>query len=190
MSMRELDQADGFLNRLYQQFEQPEGHGFYFPSSFKASDLNQFVRGAADLIHRDFFDKSKVLSRRQREDFIEIFDQLLVLKLIDHYGPTTVSFTCKDALDTGAAASAIFFGFVQLLQGSFGEKKEVDYFRWLLYAPALFVRERAIDPERLCRVLTGLERFDAGMKENSKSIMRDFEKLFSAGLLTGLGILP
>jgi hypothetical protein len=177
----ELDQVDSFLSRLFQQFEQPEGDGFYFPPSFKASELSQFVRGAADLVHRHFFDKSKTLSRREREDFIEILDQLLVLKLIDHYAPTTVSFTCKDALDTGAAASATFFAFVHLLQGKFGEKKEVDYFRWLLYAPSLFVRERAIDPERLGRVLTALERFDRGMQRHSKLIMHDFEKLFSQG---------
>jgi hypothetical protein len=74
------------------------------------------------------------------------------------------------------------------LKGEFEEKTDIDYFRWLLYAPSFFVRERALDPERLGRVLTVLERFDAGMKDNSKAVLRDFEKLFSSGLVGGLEV--
>ncbi len=179
----EMDKAELFFASFLKQFDAAEGQGFYFPATFKASEMSGFVQSLIPIIHRHFFGKSNTLSRRGREDFIEIVYQFIVLKLIDHYSPTSVSFTCKDALDTGAAASAMFFAFIHLLKGEFAEKKNVDYFRWLLYAPSLFVRERALDPERLNRALTSLERFDEGMKVHRKAIFRDLEGLFSSKLL-------
>jgi hypothetical protein len=184
----EVDRTNVFFAILLKQLEQAEGYGFYFPSSFKSVELCGFAAALIPIIHRHFFEKKEILTRREREDFIEIFYQFIVLKLIDHYNPTTVSFTCKDAIDTGAAASALFFAFIHLLQGGFEEKQEIDYFRWLLYAPSLFVRERALDPERFNRVLTALERFSEGMNSNRKAIFRDLEALIPSGLFDKLSI--
>ncbi len=185
----ELEKEGLFCATFLKQLEQAEGCGFYFPGSSKAAELTAFAGTLMPLIHRHFFGKKNTLDRREREDFIEIFYQFLTLKLIDQYNPTSVSFTCKDALDTGASASAMFYAFIQLLKGEFEDKKTVDYFRWLLYAPSLFVRERVLDSERLMRALTALERLSDGVEKNRKALLRDLEGVYSSQLLDKLAVV-
>jgi hypothetical protein len=180
--------TDLFLSQVIKQFEAAEGHGLYFPPSAKPAELCQFVQSILPIIHRHFFEGKKTLARREREDLIEILYQFVTLKLIDQYAPATMSFTCKDGIDTGAAASALFYAFIQLLKGHFAEKKEIDYFRWLLYAPSLFVRERPLDVERFNRVLTALERVDGGLQDGSKALLRDLEGLYSSKFLASLEV--
>ncbi len=74
--------------------------------------------------------------------------------------PHSLSFTCKDAVDTSAAESAAFYGIVRLLAGGMKTKEEADFLRYLLYFPALFIRERVIDAERLHTVLSLLASVD------------------------------
>lgn len=175
----ESEKTADFLTLLTEQFASTEGHGFYFPAPFRTGELSKFIQDILPFIHTHFFGKQKALNRREREDFIEILYQFLTLKLIDYYAPSSVSFTCKDGIDTGAAASAIFYAFLHLLKGDFEDRTKIDYFRWLLYAPSLFVRERALDPERFNRALTALERIDGGLKENGKAIQKGMGDFFS-----------
>ena len=67
------------------------------------------------MIHTLFFGGKKMLTHRNRLDFIEIFYILLTLKLIEESSPDSMSFTCKDALDTGIVHSAELFAFLRLL---------------------------------------------------------------------------
>ena len=130
------DDAQKFLSAFQSKLASPEEHGFFFPAAFKTAELAGFSAKILPLIHREFFGGKKTLTRRQREDFIEIFYQFLVLKALDFFQADAISFTCKDALDIGAAAQGLFFAFAQLFQGSLDSREEVDFFRWLLYAPA------------------------------------------------------
>lgn len=154
-----IDQADEFFASLFKQLETPEECGFYLPHSFSPAEMTRFAKAALPLIHKLYFENKKTLIRKEREDCIEIFYLFLILKLIAVCKPTSISFTCKDGVDTGAAQTASFYAFVKLLEGKFLSKEEHDYFRFLLYAPALCVRERAIDPERFTRMLSALEHF-------------------------------
>lgn len=181
--------ADEFMTVILKQLETAEECGFYFPSSFKMNELIRFAEAALPLIHRHFFQRKNVLTRRNREDFIEIFYQFLSLKLIDQIHPSSLSFTSKDSIDTGAAQGSLFFAFLKLLSSGFSEKSDLDYFRWLLYTPALFIRERPIDAERLNRTLTALERIDMGLKENKKAILEDFASLYHPQLFKSLKVV-
>lgn len=183
-----VNAVDELMAVILKQLESPEECGFYFSPSFKTSELIRFAESVLPLIHRHFFDKKKVLTRRNREDFIEIFYQFLILKIIDQLQPTSVSFTCKDAIDVGAAQSACFYSFLKMLSHGFREKEEIDYFRWLLYTPSLFVRERAIDAERMNRILTALERVDMSLQEDKKSILEDFAPLYHSQFFKSLKI--
>jgi hypothetical protein len=99
---------------------------------------------------------------------------------MDMLEPNSISFTCKDAIDTGSAQLGTFFGFVKLLTGDFTQRETQDFLRWLLYTPALFIRERAIDPERLNRTLSALERIDGEMAETGQMILKTFSKFYTA----------
>lgn len=158
--------ADDFIKVFIAQLQTPEECGYYFPPVVKQEEILQFARMALPEIHDKFFQKKKALTRRNREDFIEIFYQMLIFKCIEIIEPTSLSFTCKDAIDTGAAAQGIFYAFLQLQKGDFSNREPQDFLRWLLYAPALFIRERAIDPERLNRAISVIETIDKGLSEH------------------------
>lgn len=175
-----LNKADEFLKALQQQLNTPEECGYFFPSQLKQSELHRFIDSALPLIHELFFHNKNALTRKNREDFIEIFYQFLILKCISMLEPHSMSFTCKDAIDTGAAEQGTFFGFIQLLTSDFTAKEEQDFLRWLLYTPALFIRERAVDVQRFNRAVSALERIDSEMAERGKLIAKNFEDLINS----------
>jgi len=167
----ERSSAEEFLGAFRAQLEKGESHGFYL--SQIALEWGKFLKG----IHRGYFDEKKNLTREERQDFIEIAYQWIVLKALENLNSDSLSFTCKDAIDTGSAETALFFGFLRLLTGDFTKKEDQDYLRFLFYTPALFLRERAIDPERLNRALSCLERCDAALAERGKIILREMGEL-------------
>lgn len=134
------------------------------------SSLSQFVRD-------QFFNGKKELTHQEQLDFTHIFHLFTVLKTIQQVKPTTVSFTCKDGIDLGAAYAASFYAFLHLLTEDFTDEKTHDYFRWLLYAPALFVRERPIDNEVLNRTLSALETLDRTLLKNGSKEITKFLKI-------------
>lgn len=173
-----MNKAEDFIKAFQEQIATPEECGFFFPPQLKQTELNRFADMALPAIHELFFHSKNSLTRRNREDFIEIFYQFLILKCMDITEPNSVSFTCKDAIDTGAAQQGVFYGFIKLLTGDFSAKEEQDFLRWLIYTPALFIRERAIDPERFNRAISALERFDGEMAERGKQIIKTFGELY------------
>lgn len=182
-----ISKAAEFIEQFQEQLKSPEECGFFLPSSLKGSDWSSFVQKGLNFVHRFFFDQKESLSRRNREDFIEIFYQLIVLKAIEQTEPDSLSFTCKDAIDTGAAALATFFGFIQILNEKM-EGKELDSLRLLFYAPALFIRERGIDPERLSRSISALERIDHSIKSRGSKLKKELFSLFEAKWISSLKI--
>jgi hypothetical protein len=173
-----------FILQFKEQLAMGETAGFFFPSELKDERFREFIDGTLPLIHHTFFHGEEKLSRPSRQDFIEIFYQLLTLELLDRYHPGSMSFTCKDAIDTGAAATAAFVGFVQILDGKIESDqmhKEIDFLRWLFYMPALFIRERAIEHGVLSRAVSALSH----IKESHK---KEFSKLYPSHVLKGLSI--
>lgn len=179
--------ASDFMQMLEQQVAFGEECGYFFPSTWKMEDIVHFTHQILPLIHTHFFEEKKSLTRRNREDFVEIFYQFFILKAIDHFAPDSMSFTCKDSIDIGTAQGAVFYGFCKLLQGSVFDKEDEDFFLWLFYTPALFIRERAIDPERLHRALSTLERCSIVLSLKRDKIILAFQELFHPGQLKALG---
>jgi hypothetical protein len=181
-----LNRAEDFLRVLAEQVLETEGAGYFLPPQLKTTDMTRFIELVIPAIHKLFFHGKNTLTRRHREDFIEIFYQFFILKCLDVIDPTSMSFTCKDAIDTGAASGALFFGFIELLSGNFSSQESLDFFKWLLYTPALFIRERAVNPERLNRTLSALELIDGALQENRSAILETFGSLYHAKVLSTL----
>lgn len=183
-----LNQAEDFIKAFNEQLATPEECGYFLPAPLKKNELTHFAEIALPSIHELFFNSKNSLTRRNREDFIEIFYQFLILKCIDMVEPTSISFTCKDSIDTGPAASGAFYGFLQILSSNFNSKEDQDFLRWLLYTPALFIRERALDAERFNRTLSALERFDGEMSEHGKQILKTFSEFYNPQTFKTLGV--
>src|SRR3989344_1406778 len=172
-----LHQAKDFLKALGDQFASSEECGIFLPPRLKKAELARFSEALVPLIHELFFEGKLTLTRPNREDFIEIFYQFFILKCIEMIDPSSISFTCKDGIDVGATATGAFYGFIQLLHSGLTNKEEHDFLRWLLYAPALLIRERVVDAERLNRTLSMLERVDACMKKQGGEILKQLGEL-------------
>jgi hypothetical protein len=178
-----LDSAEAFISEFKNELSNPEEWGFFFPPKLSWKAQADFIEAALSFVHQEFFNNKTTLSRRNREDFIEIFYQLLILKWIEICEVDSISFTCKDAIDTGAAESALFFGFMKLLFSDI--HSEIEYLRYLFYAPAFFIRERAIDPERFNRAVAVLERVESSILENS-SIRKRLSDLYHPKFIKNL----
>ncbi|MBI3508444.1 MAG: hypothetical protein HY069_02250 [Chlamydiia bacterium] len=171
----ENDSTLDFIQAFQKQLSHPEESGFFLPQFAAGLDWKKFLHA----IHRAYFHEKTELSRENRQDFIEIAYQWIIVKAVQEFRADMVSFTCKDAIDTGSAESALFFGFLQLLSGDFSSKETQDHLRYLFYAPALFIRERAIDAERLNRSLSCLEKCDTELAERGKVILKEMGEFCS-----------
>jgi hypothetical protein len=185
----EWDDSVEFMKLLKEQVVSGEQCGFYFPPEIDQAKLLRFVDEAIATIHTVFFAGKERLIHKNRLDFIEIFYLLFVLKLIEDFKPDTLSFTCKDAVDTGAAASAEMFAFLRMMNdASHWPKEERDFLLWMLYAPALAVRERAIDIQRLNRMTSALTVVNAEIEAHFRETVNACTKLYKTPFFKGLKV--
>src|SRR5690606_3057194 len=67
-----LNKAEDFLKAFKAQSESAEECGYFFPPALKKNEIIRFAENAFPLIHELFFHAKNSLTRRNREDFIEI----------------------------------------------------------------------------------------------------------------------
>lgn len=157
-----LNGAPLFIEELLQQMTEKK-RGYYFFSGQEEKFLS-FGKKIAVLIHHHFFSDKSSLSRQERMQFIDLFFYFLILALIEHTKCNSLSFTCKDAVDAGAAVSAGFYAFLHILskEGRWSSKRK-DFLLWLFYHSALVIRERAIEPICFTRTILALEILERKM---------------------------
>lgn len=178
-----------FKKMLAQQVQDGPACGFYFPKTVQEREIRSFTKEALAFIHQYFFDNKKTLTRKSRLEFIEIYYALLTLKMIDMIKPQYVSLSCKDAIDSGPCASAMLYGLLRLMQsGKKWDEDEKIFFLYLIYAPALMVRERPVDLQRLSRLMSALTTLTSCLENNRKAIVKGFSDLFETDFLTKLKV--
>jgi hypothetical protein len=159
-----------FKNDFIKQFKEKDHvlHPFMETKEF-VKFLNQLI----SWVHQAIFKSKKTLERQERLDFIEIVYQFVLLKIITTLKPDSISFTCKDVLDIGACQNAFFYLFLSLLVDQKLTVEHKDNFLFLAYAPALLVRERAVQSERFIRMLAAFRRFHESFEKNFKQISKE-----------------
>lgn len=169
-----------FMEQFLLQLQNGTGCGFYFPESYKMEHILSFAKKAIETVHEAFFEGKTTLSQKERLNFIEIVYQLFVLQWIEHFRVDSISFTCKDGVDTGQVQSALFYGFVRLLSDPHHwTKKDKDHLLWMFYSPALLIRERAVNEARLERGLMALEAIHEPLLRSDKKIVKAVNQLYS-----------
>jgi hypothetical protein len=186
------------MQTFLQQFKEhllDDFSGYYFPLTISKQQLTAFIDQALPLIHHMFFSSKNVLIRESRLDFIEIFYLLLQLKLMDWIRPTTVSLTCKDAIDTGPAYSAELFVFLKMVHAQEWTIEDTNFLNFMLYAPALMTRERVMRPDRFHRLISVLKtienaQYEHGIKTFFNSMQAMEAQLFEAPFLQAHLTIP
>lgn len=170
------DDAKLFCDQLKDQITSGGQCGFHLPSNFQNDAV---IDPIIALVLQQFFEGKSVLTRKERLDFIEIFYFFLLLRIFDKEQPDSASFTCKDAIDTGAAQSVAFYGFARMLsKDAPWSQEDKNFFLFNLYAPALLVRHRPIDSQRFLRTLSALNHFESALKLRRDKILKASATLF------------
>jgi len=188
------EDADEFIQEFKKQLR-GTSHGFYFPEKVKQIIFPQFVNQAISGIHEFFFGGAKQISQKDRKSFISLFYLFLTLKLTEIVSPTSFSYSCKDAIDVGGAASVLLFVFMKLMQESELSLFETEFIEAMIYGPSVLIRERALLPDVLNRTLRALQTIE-GLKERlghdayTKGIKKTFSSLFEEDVLDARIDLP
>lgn len=183
-----IDKAEDFISVFKEQLVSPEEFGFYYHRIVDTDDFHSFTAKAIDMIHTLIFENKKVLSRKERQDFIEIFYHLAILKILDIINPDSISFTCKDALDVGGSFSFSFFAFLNILQNKTLKKEDKDFILYLLYTEPLISRERSINSQRLNRSLSCIDYLQKMVQKDFDDKIAVFATLFSPSFLKSIHI--
>ncbi|MDN3507830.1 MAG: hypothetical protein P0S94_02790, partial [Simkaniaceae bacterium] len=147
--------ANDFLAEFKAQFDDPEACGFYFPKKILKEGIIEFATTAIDFVHEHLLSKKKVLTRKNRLDAIETVYNLLILKLIEIVQPNYLTCACKDSVDVGATSASTFFAFIKLIAGDATySTEEEEFLIYLLFGPAISIRERGVDQVRLSRTIS------------------------------------
>ena len=184
-----LNEAALFKQQLHEQVVSGEQCGFFFPTSLDKGEILAFSEKAIDAIHRAFFDGKATLLRKNRIDFIEIFYLFLELKCIEMCKPDTISFTCKDTVDFGSVASAELFALLRMMNNSSPwTNEEREFIQWMVYSPALIVRERACDSQGFNRMVSALEVVNAEVEARGSKLAAELGKLFGMSFFKGVQV--
>ncbi|MGL5263427.1 MAG: hypothetical protein ACRDAI_02455 [Candidatus Rhabdochlamydia sp.] len=172
-------QVSTFLSACAQEVLGGQEQGFYFPPTVNSSQLTFFVNKVLLLIHELFFDGKEEFSHQDRLDCIEIFHFFLFLHIIDQIKPDVLSFTCKDGVDTSSTLSAEVFAWLHVMNHPEGlPKSKRDFLLYLLYAPALTLRGRSVDKERIQRMAAAMHIFIEKLNHNGFVIQEAFSQLY------------
>lgn len=177
-----LKSSEHFIKQFMFHLKSEET-GYFFATWVQEKIFNGFAVDCMNQIHQFFFEGKTSLTQGEREDFIEIFYQFLTLKMLELSNPSSFSFTCKDALDAGAAASVGFYSFTKLISGESMNAKDQHLVYMMMFAHPLLIRNRAINSKDFLRTTHFLKRVTKAFKGESKEqiqtwIKKYFGKLF------------
>ncbi len=184
-----VNDAKEFIKAFKEQIASGEQCGYFLPGVLKEQGSGSFIDKAMQMIHHLFFGDKETLIRKNRLDFIEIFYLFFTLKILDLYKPDTISFTCKDAIDTGAATNAEFYAFLKMMNSAKDwDKGEKDFLMWMFYSSALTLRERPIDMQRMTRTLSALSVINGELEAERNAIIKESSKLYALNYFKDLTI--
>lgn len=191
---QDLNQAKHFIGQFKEHLSSQQT-GFYFPKKIEAGLFPSFIDNLLTAIHKVFFFNKNVLSRRQRLDFIEIAYLFIQCKLIELTNAYSFSFVCKDGIDTSAITAVQLFLFFKLLNGKEISVQEIEHVRFMLFSPALMIRERIVNGERFHRMLHMLKLVENEIHRTSQTSLQhlvevEFGGLFAKPILNASLNLP
>lgn len=185
----DINSAEDFKKLLLQQIVDAEECGFYFPKEFSQTVLTSFAKECIELIHDHFFGGKATLPHKNRLDFIEIFYFFLTLKMIDFFKPSHLALSCKDAIDTSPASYAGLFAFLKLMSpDDEWSREEEDFLTWMMQAPALLYRERAMHADRYERTVSALNVLSAELAVDKRKTLAAFEKLYGYSIFKTINV--
>lgn len=173
------NKAEVFFSHFKEHFGD-ESSGYYFPEPLDQMLDDVFVDGILNAIHHVFYRGKNMLLKEHRLDFIEIFDALLTLKIIEAAQPDSFSLVCKDGIDSSSLANGMLYAFLKLVNSAEGMSDEDWHMlNRLLHLPALMVRERLVHQDKFQRFINALKAVEAAREEHgAEAFIHAFREAF------------
>ena len=176
-----INQAEEFKQNLYLQFQAEEGCGFFIPKYLQRDELLKFAKQAIETIHKIFFAKKEVLSRKNRLDFIELFYKLLIYKFIEISQVNHLFFCGKDGIDAPSVETATFFALSKIISGSHQwREEEREAYTSYTFLSALLCRERVVDLRMLNRSVSMLSVVSGQVEASQSVIHKELNQLLGS----------
>ncbi|MCB1149451.1 MAG: hypothetical protein KDK48_04735, partial [Chlamydiia bacterium] len=181
------DSYEEFESAFLEQLKDSSS-GYLFEEKHHKKAL-KFAMKAIPALHRLFFDGEKFLSKKDRQSFITLFHVFMTLFLVDLVKPTSLSFSCKDAIDMGESTSVLLYLMIHMFSAENMSERAMDYVKAMLYGPSILIRERAPLPEVINRMFNALQKVE-GKKEKmgfhtfSEAVKEELKGLIGAQVLT------
>lgn len=154
--------------------------GYFFNPEME-SNFEGFIPNTIECIHNLFFKNNQMLTREERMAFIDIFYLFITMKAISLSNPETLSFSCKDGIDTGNMFSLFLWTFFLLLEKDAVSSEKILQMESYLFGPALLGRERApINAifKRFIHAIRQLEKSQADLgKERYSELVKEMISL-------------
>jgi hypothetical protein len=162
---QELDDAQGFMQSFKEQIFTGGQCGFFFSDDI-LGPLQMMLPKMLAMTHKVFFSSRAILTREDRQDFIEIVYHMIVAFALEVTKAQCVTFVDKDSVDTSSCAFASWYGLCKLCGDGSMNDEDKGMFYYLLYSSALILRERITDSDRVNRCLALLSRMQKGFVEH------------------------
>jgi len=174
----DLHKANYFLKALEDQIHGAPITGFTFPTQISHAEIIKFSQKMIPWIHHQFFANNSTLTRKNRQDFIEIFYGFIVFKIIEKLSPDYISMTCKDALDVGSLGNLQLFAFLKIfMEDPTWGSEERDRILELALVPAFINRSRLVLLSRFDRMISMLRVLESTNQLPTKA-MHELHALF------------
>jgi hypothetical protein len=186
--------AAEFIKALCLEMKSEKG-SFFYPHKVMRQLTTSFFEELAIAVHTLFFDSAQNLEPQQREEFLEFMHFFIQLKLIEIVAPTSLSFTCKDGIDTSSCNVSEFYILLKLFNERPFSEEEEEYLQMVLHTPAILFRGRVLSREKFARLYNCIRIVETqmgkrGQKGFHHAIYEHIAPLYETDMLSSVMSLP
>lgn len=150
-------------NLLEQHFDVPphlSGNLITQSIQDKIPNIKHFCSLLLDQIHHRLFYNKEELTNAERQIFLDVFHDFLVLKIVEDLKVDSFNISCKDAIDRAADSVSRLWAHVGIVKDMEKIRNFVNYFLAFLLTRAMKVRKRPIIHERADRCIQAVHFYE------------------------------
>lgn len=152
------EEADHFKETFFTLLKGEKESAFHFPNGWLTGEpFRDALKGLLDKVHQDIFENKKLLSVLEKQDFIEIYNLLLILYLLQYCEPNYLINCCRDSVDRGNKSNVLLFKVLSVLLNQEEREDRLEQFCVFTHLAAFLVKKQEMNFRRE-RLMTALDR--------------------------------
>lgn len=136
--------------------DSPQG-SYKWPSQLDPAEWRSFCQTLLNRVHQLYFDYQSVLSKQEREVFIELTYLHIIEEVLQRYQPTYCNISCRHSIDRGPSILALFYAYQRLKEGHWTEEDN-QMLLTILFVPPIITHHRGPHTYRIERFQQAFEQ--------------------------------